>query len=107
MRQKIILKNLKYSFWRIDKNKDIEIINNGGWHFNNIFTPKDISIKLKTFAHTEFSDPEFSSAKVIKEKINKKIDLYNRGWSFKKVNLSKTFPKYIVKKLNKFSDLIL
>jgi len=53
-------------------NKDIEIINNGGWHFNNIFSPKDISIKLKTFAHTEFSDPEFSSVKVIKEKINKK-----------------------------------
>jgi beta-1,4-mannosyl-glycoprotein beta-1,4-N-acetylglucosaminyltransferase len=107
MRQKILLKNLKYSFWRLDKNKDIQIINNGGWHFNNIFSPKDISIKLKTFAHTEFSDPEFSSEKVIKEKINKKIDLYNRGWSFKKVNLNKTFPKYIVKKLNKFSDLIL
>jgi beta-1,4-mannosyl-glycoprotein beta-1,4-N-acetylglucosaminyltransferase len=71
MRQKIILKNLKYSFWRIDKNKDIEIINNGGWHFNNIFSPKDISIKLKTFAHTEFSKPEFSDTKVIKEKIDK------------------------------------
>ena len=107
MRQKILLKNLKYSLLRIDKNKDIQIINNGGWHFNNLFSPKDISIKLKTFAHTEFSKPEFSSTKVIKEKIDKKIDLYNRGWTFKKVNLNKSFPKYIVKKLNKFSDLIL
>jgi hypothetical protein len=53
----------------------------------------DISIKLKTFAHTEFSKPEFSDTKVIKEKIDKKIDLYNRGWTFKKVNLNKTFPK--------------
>ena len=107
MRQKILLKNLKYSLLRLDKNKDIQIINNGGWHFNNVFGPKDISIKLKTFAHTEFSKPEFSDTKVIKEKIDKKIDLYNRGWTFKKVNLNKNFPKYIVKKLNKFSDLIL
>ena len=107
MRQKILLKNLKYSLLRLDKNKDIQIINNGGWHFNNVFGPKDISIKLKTFAHTEFSKPEFSDTKVIKEKIDKKIDLYNRGWTFKKVNLNKSFPKYIVKKLNKFSDLIL
>lgn len=107
MRQKILLKNLKYSLLRLDKNKDIQIINNGGWHFNNLFSPKDISIKLKTFAHTEFSKPEFSSVKAIKEKIDKKIDLYNRGWCFKKVNLNKTFPKFIVKKLNKFSDLIL
>jgi beta-1,4-mannosyl-glycoprotein beta-1,4-N-acetylglucosaminyltransferase len=107
MRQRVLSKNLKYSFFRIDKNKDIQIINKGGWHFNNIFSPKDISIKLKTFAHTEFSKPEFSSVKAIKEKIDKKIDLYNRGWCFKKVNLNKTFPKFIVKKLNKFSDLIL
>ena len=107
MRQKILSKNLKYPFWRIDKNKDIQIINNGGWHFNNIFSPKDISIKLKSFAHTEFSNPKFSSVKVIKEKIDKKIDLYEREWSFTKINLNKTFPKYIVKKLKKFSDLLL
>ncbi len=107
MRQKILSKNLKYSFLRIDKNKDIQIINNGGWHFNNVFSPKEISIKLKTFAHTEFSNFAFSSTKVIKEKIDKKIDLYNRGWSFAKINLNKTFPKYIVKNINKFPDLIL
>jgi beta-1,4-mannosyl-glycoprotein beta-1,4-N-acetylglucosaminyltransferase len=107
MRQKILLKNLKYSFWRIDKNKDIQIINNGGWHFNNIFSPKEISIKLKTFAHTEFSNPKFSSIKIIKKKIDKKIDLFNRGWFFTKINIDKTFPKKIVNKINKFPDLIL
>ncbi len=107
MRQKILLKNLKYPFWRIDKNKDVQIIINGGWHFNNIFSPKEISIKLKTFAHSEFSSLKFSSVKNIKEKIDKKIDLYNRGWFFTKINLNKTFPKKIVNKLNKFPDLIL
>ena len=107
MRQKILLKNLKYPFWRIDKCKDIQIIKNGGWHFNNIFSPKDISIKLKTFAHTEFSNAKFSSIKVIKEKINKKIDLYNRGWIFKKVKLNNFFPRYMINKLKKFPNLTL
>jgi len=69
LRQKILVKNLKYSFWRIDKEKDIQIFNNGGWHFNNILSPKKISLKLKSFAHTEFSHEKFSSLKVIKYKI--------------------------------------
>ena len=55
MRQKVKSKNLSYSFFRFDKEKNIEIINNGGWHFNNIMDPEAISLKLKTFAHSEFS----------------------------------------------------
>ena len=72
LRQKILTKNLKYPFWRIDKEKNIQIIHNGGWHFNNILSPKQISLKLKSFAHTEFSNKKFSSLKVIKYKIKKK-----------------------------------
>ena len=72
MRQKIKMKNLKHSFLRIDKEKNIEIFENAGWHFNNILTPKEISLKLKTFAHTEFSNKEYSSVNVIKRKIEKK-----------------------------------
>ena len=51
MRQKVKVKNLKYNFLRFDKEKNIEAIPSGGWHFNNIMNPKDISTKLKTFAH--------------------------------------------------------
>ena len=69
LRQKILIKNLKYPFWRIDKEKNIQIIHNGGWHFNNILSQKQISLKLKSFAHTEFSNEQFSSLKVIKYKI--------------------------------------
>ena len=45
MRQKILAKNLKYSFLRIDKEKSIQLFYNAGWHFNNLMTPKDISLK--------------------------------------------------------------
>ena len=63
MRQKIRSKNLNYKFFRIDKEKDIEIFKEGGWHFNNILSPEEISLKLKTFAHSEFADEKFSSIK--------------------------------------------
>ena len=68
MRQKIRMKNLKYSFLRIDKEKNIQIFKNAGWHFNNIMSPEEISLKLKTYAHSEFSNDEYSSEKIIKSK---------------------------------------
>ena len=58
-------KNLKYGFYRIDKEKDIEVFNDAGWHFNNILSAKEISVKLKTFAHSEFADEKFSSTQRI------------------------------------------
>ena len=55
MRQKVLKKNLKYKFWRFDKEKNIQIINNGGWHFSYLLTPKQIQKKIKTFAHSELN----------------------------------------------------
>ena len=69
MRQKIKSKNLNYSIIRVDKEKSIQIFQNGGWHFNNILSAEEISIKLKTFAHIEFSGEEYSAIDVINEKI--------------------------------------
>ena len=106
LRQKIISKNLKYNFLRIDKEKDIQIINNGGWHFNNLMTAEKISLKLKTFAHSEFSDEKFSSVRVIKKKIEKKIDLFDRGHKYKVVNLDKNFPDYILNNLRNLKEFI-
>ena len=86
MRQKILSKNLTYSFFRFDKEKSIELFKDGGWHFTNIMTPENISLKLKTFAHTEFSQDKFSSIKIVKDKINKRIDLFERGHEYKALN---------------------
>ena len=71
MREKVKAKNLRYKFYRFDKEKNIEIFNNGGWHFNNIMDPELISLKLKTFAHSEFSEKNIQMWKTIKSKIKK------------------------------------
>ena len=107
MRQKIKSKNLKYNFLRFDKEKNIQLFNKGGWHFNNILSPKEISLKLKTFAHSEFSSDKFSSIEIIKEKISKKIDLFERNHKYQRRDLDETFPRYILENKEKFKNWIL
>tara|TARA_Y100001970_G_scaffold127048_1_gene156996 strand:- start:686 stop:1492 length:807 start_codon:yes stop_codon:yes gene_type:complete len=107
MRQKILSKNLKYNFWRIDKEKNIELILNAGWHFNNIADPFYISKKLKTFAHSEFAKDRYSLVEIIEKKINDKVDLFERGHKYKKVELDSTFPKYLIENIAHYKDFIL
>jgi len=107
MRQKVRIKNLKYNFWRFDKVKNIEIFHNAGWHFNNIMSSDKISLKLKTFAHSEFSGDEFSSVNVIEKKIENREDLFNRGHKYEIVKLNENFPKYILENITKFDEFII
>jgi len=106
LRHKIRIKNLKFSFFNFSKEKSIQVFQNAGWHFNNIMSPEKMSIKLKTFAHSEYSSDEFSSINVIKEKIDKKIDLYDRGYQYEVVKIDETFPSYLLNNLNKFEKFI-
>ena len=106
MRQKILSKNLK-KFYKFNIEKNIEIISKGGWHFNNIMSPKKISIKLKTFAHSEFSSNKFSSYKIIDDKIKNSEDLFERGHIYKKVKLNQNFPKFLLDNKKKYRKFIL
>ncbi len=106
MRQNVRMKNLNYSFIRLDKEKNIQLYERAGWHFNNILSPNEISLKLKTFAHTEFTDEKFSSSKVIEKKIEQQIDLFGRGHKYTKVEFDNLFPKYILENKQKYHKWI-
>ena len=106
MREKVRKKNLRYKFYRFDKEKNIQIFENAGWHFNNVMSPEQISKKLKTFAHNEFSSEEFSSVETIRNKINAKVDLFNRNEKYEVVRIDEGFPKYLLDNLLKFKDYI-
>ena len=107
MRQKVKSKNLNNSFFRFDKEKSIQIFNNAGWHFNNILSPEEISLKLKTFAHSEFAAEKFSSVESIKNNIKNKIDLFGRGHKYEKVEMDYTFPNYLINNKEKFKKFII
>ena len=106
LRQKVLKKNIRYPFWRFDKEKSIQLIENGGWHFNYLLEPEKISKKLKTFAHTQYDKDEFTNISVIKKNIREMRDLFRRGHKYYKVQLDNTFPDYILNNQSKFYQWI-
>ena len=66
----------KYPFWRLDtyfselKNINIEIVENGGWHFTNVKSPQDLFIKLNNFGHHDEFELSGLTVQDIEEKIN-------------------------------------
>ena len=91
------LKFKKYPFWRIDKIRNLQIIRDGGWHFAYLQSPKNISKKIKSFAHGEFNKADIANEENIKLKIERGQDIFNRGYGLKKINIDSTFPEYIIK----------
>jgi len=99
------LKSKQYPFWRFDK-KNINIIQNGGWHFSFIRKPNQIIKKIESYAHSEFNKNKFKDEKRIIEKINNGDDIFDRGIKYSKVNIGNSFPEYILKNKEKFSEWI-
>ena len=95
------LKFKKYPFWRIDKVRNLQIIENGGWHFAYLQSPENISKKIKSFAHGEFNKEEIVNEENIKNKIERGQDIFDRGYGLKKVEVDSTFPEYILKNKDK------
>ncbi len=100
------LKFKKYPFWRIDKIRNLQIIRDGGWHFAYLQSPKNISKKIKSFAHGEFNKADIANEENIKLKIERGQDIFNRGYGLKKVEVDSTFPRYILENKDKLKKWI-
>ena len=83
------------------------IIKEGGWHFSYLMNPNQISQKIKSFGHAEYNQKRFTDTKIIQDKINKGIDLFDREQKYQKVKLDTSFPKVIFENKNKFKEWIL
>ena len=101
------LKFKKYPFWRIDKVRDLQIIQNGGWHFSYLQSPQVLLKKIASMSHGEHNKPEFANVKNIEEKIKMKKNIFGLGFSYKKVNLDNSFPKYILDNKEKYKKWII
>ena len=93
-------------FWKIF-GKNIQVINNGGWHFSFLKDPDSIRKKIISYSHQEFNNEEFTNIESIKNKIELGVDLFKRKIDYKRVNIDKSFPDYIVNNKKMFKDWIL
>ena len=116
------IKDRKYSFFRIDtffsktKFTSIKIVSDGGWHFSNIKTPKEIEFKLRSYLHhREFDENPLSVEqidKIIKSKlaiydlkVDKTVNKIGNGNKLEKFDINK-LPNYIQINQNDLKDWI-
>ncbi len=77
------IKDKKYSLFRLDiifskiKYNSIKFIKNGGWHFSNIKSPKEIEHKLKSYLHHREFDEEPLTLDQIDNIIKSKQAIYD------------------------------
>ena len=112
------IKSKKYSKWRIDlwmskkKYINVNLINNGGWHFSSIRTPEELEKKLLNFgSHYEYEESGMdinNLRKLVNEKLvmyDHNVDQKDNRWSGKtklKKIANNFLPNYICENLNKY-----
>ena len=78
----------------------------GGWHFSYLQTPEEILNKIKSFSHGEFNNETINVEK-IEKKIFKNVDIFDRGFKLKKVEIDNSYPSFIINNKAKFSKWII
>ena len=114
------VKHKKYPLWRIDilfskrKYNNIFYVNNGGWHFTNIKSPKDIEKKLLNYTHHYEFEQSGLTLDDLRKKISEKKIIYDHNvdqrsfkWSsnktLKKIELS-DMPSYLQNNYKKYTN---
>ena len=116
------LKNKQYPFWRLDtlfsNNKyiNLDIINDGGWHFTNLKTPEELYQKLTNFGHHDEFELSGLTVNDLKRKIEEKKVFFNHfvdkenykeRWNYdynlKKID-NELLPQYLKNNLKKFKE---
>ena len=93
-----------YPVYRFDKIK-WNMVDKGGWHFSFVMSPKQVSEKIKSFAHSEFDKTEFTSINQIRKKINSHKDLFGRDFEFRIIK-DEELPNYVTENKTKFSNFL-
>ncbi len=97
----------KIKFWQIHRYfTNPPVIKNGGWHFSFIGTPEVVKNKIQGYAHGEINTPENTDLDRIKKKMENNEDVVD-NITLKKVEIDSSFPKYMIKNLDKFKKFII
>jgi len=114
------IKAKKYPIYRLDtlfsktKYKNIEIIDNGGWHFSQLKKPKDIEIKLSNQEHHDEYKLAKKNLPSVEDLIKRKSIIYDHQAKSTDYKFSKEFklktlslthmPIFLQDNINKYSE---
>lgn len=101
------LKTKKRKIWAFYRDKEPQIILNGGWHFSFLKKNELIQKKIMSYAHQEFNLINLTNLESIEKRINSGVDIFERPYQYKKIDLDKQFPEYIIENKLKFKNWIL
>jgi len=108
------LKFKKRPFWRIDKFRLNNIIENGGWHFCNLKSPDELLYKYQNLCETndpyifnEKIDLKYLDVEEIKKKIILGDDIIGRNEKYKVIEINENFPDFIKKNKDKYKNWII
>ncbi len=101
------IKTQKRPFWKFFKDKEPQLIENGGWHFSFLKKPEEIKNKIISYSHQEFNKKEFTNTMNIEKRIIDGKDLFDRDIIYKKIEVDKTFPEYVFKNKEKLRNWII
>ena len=107
------LKFKKRPFWRIDKFRLNNIIDEGGWHFCNLKEPENLLYKYKNLCETndpyvfkEKIDSKFLNINEIKKRIKNGKDIIGRNETYLSVKIDEKFPDYILQNKSNLKNWI-
>jgi len=84
-----------------------QIIKNGGWHFTSLKSPKDLVVKLKSFAHNELVKNYMLDEDYIFNKIKNNQDIFGRNIKLCKTNVDKNLKLFLLKNYNDYKKFII
>jgi beta-1,4-mannosyl-glycoprotein beta-1,4-N-acetylglucosaminyltransferase len=85
------------------KLKDIQVISNGGWHFNNLFEENEIILKIESSSHVEWNTSSVKENAIANYKSGR--DIYT-GVEHQVIAIDPTFPEYVVDNLKRWNPFI-
>jgi beta-1,4-mannosyl-glycoprotein beta-1,4-N-acetylglucosaminyltransferase len=97
----------KFFLWKIpqfiQEKPNLKLVENGGWHFNNLFDAEEIISKIESSSHTEMNTEEIKSAAIDRFKQGREI---YTGEKYKMVEIDDSFPTIVYKNISKWSKFI-
>ena len=82
-------------------------IKNAGWHFTYLGGFEMVKYKIQSFAHQEYNNEYYMNDKRLMNLIMDGMDIFERGYKYKIVNIDNTFPSFVVKNKEKYNHLVL